>query len=427
MRNQNNNPRGANPQPKITISVKSSSQIVNNVCEVSFEAAVFRGQNPVSGQLVILKNGIHRITNGVTEVSTDASGIAVLKTSFDLSDREQNLVLRICLSALPEEISYPLSIPPKAKASSKKDPTESLVVMKYQDDDGNLSFKMRVLDTNGEGVANKKVGIWFGGRNSTRTTNSEGEATFNAPCALTEGEETSIIFSVSGVKDNAKLKLRRKRQLNQAAAFTASWWLGVNNGRAFIVLLAAIFFWFMAFLVGTGNPVLNDNLVSDSHGLSAMESYYNQTASLYAVEIKSQLDSSKDYLIGNYISKKSLLLIALILTIMFIIYFPIAAREEIADALEDVKLKLVERSMVKVDDPFFERLAASASSLGFASNKSNRAQFGPVSSSGSVNPDDKDGDGVKDKKTFGSTFMSYLTLDLATDLLGGIVKRIFHK
>lgn len=119
---------------------------------------------------------------------------------------------------------------------------------------------------------------------------------------------------------------------------------------------------------------------------------------------------------------------AVLLTFAFLIYFPIAAREEIADAIDDIKLKMIDRNIVKANDPFFERLIATSNSLGIIGGKNQEPKFGPVSSSNmGVNPEDKDGDGKKDKPIFGSTFLSYLSLDLATDLIGGIARRVFRR
>ena len=408
------------------MSAKTQSQIIGDTCEISFEVSLFRGSNPVTGQMVILKDGVSRITRGDTEVLTDQGGVALLKIIFDLNDQEQHKVIRICLDRLPDEISYPVIIPAKER-STKKEGTESLVVMKYQRDNGETFFKMRVLTTDGEGVADKAIGIFFRGVDYSAMTDDTGEATFVAPGRLKPGEEVKIFFTVSGVKDTLIMTLRRKKSLRQARAFTRRWWLRVNNGRAFCVLLAALFFWFLAISFGPGRPIFSEGMFTGGE-LSQAQERYNETAAKYSYEI-SPVDRSKDYIIGNFLPKKSLWKIALLLTIVFLIYFPIAAREEIADAIDDIKLKMIDRNIVKVSDPFFERLIATSNSLGIiGGQKSSEAKFGPAASSSTgASPDDKDGDGRKDKPVFGSTFLSYLTLDLATDLLGSIVKRVFGK
>ncbi len=426
----NNRNQGANRPQRLVMNAKSSSQVIGDTCEISFEVSLFRGLSPVNGQMVILKDGISRITRGETEVLTDQGGIAMLRIVFDLKDQEQHKVIRICLDKLPDEISYPVIIPAKEKLT-KKEGTESLVVMKYQKENGELYFKARVLTTDGEGVAHKPVGIFFRGVKDTIVTDDTGEAHFpdtpTAPLKLKPGEETEIFFSVSGVKDTLKMSLRRKKPLRQAKAFSRGWWLGVNNGRAFCVLLAALFFWFLALSFGPGRPIFSEGMFSGKDGLSPAQERYNETAVKYSYQIE-PVDRSKDYIIGNFLPKKSLWKIALMLTFAFLIYFPIAAREEIADAIDDLKLKMVDRNIIRVNDPFFERLIATSNSLGIiGGQKSSEAKFGPVASLAmGVNPNDKDGDGRKDKPVFGSTFMSYLTLDLATDLVSGIAKRIFR-
>lgn len=430
-RNQNQNSgnsrnQGANNRPqRLVVSAKSSSQVIGDTCEISFEVSLFRGLSPVAGQMVILKDGISRITRGETEVLTDRGGIAMMRIVLDLKDQEQHKVIRICLDGLPDEISYPVIIPAKEK-SDKKEGTESLVVMKYQKDNGELSFKVRVLTTDGEGVPHKAVGIFFKGIDYAVTTDDTGEVVFVVLSKLKPGEETEIFFSVSGVKDTLRMSLRRKKPLKQARAFSRSWWLRVNNGRAFCVLLAALFFWFLAFSFGPGRAIFSEGMFYQSD-LSPAQERYNKTASKYGYDIK-PVDRSKDYIIGNFIPKKSLWKMAIFLTLAFLIYFPFAAREEIADAIDDIKLKMIDRNIVKVNDPFFERLIASSNSLGLiGGHKSQEAKFGPVASSNiGVNPNDKDGDGKKDKPIFGSSFLSYLSLDLATDLVSGIAKRVFR-
>ncbi len=427
--NNNNRNQGANNRPqRLVMSAKTQSQIIGDTCEVSFEVSVFRGLNPVAGQLVILKDGVARITNGNTEVSTDQGGIALLKIVFDLNDQEQHKVIRICLDRLPDEISYPVTVPKKDAVD--KEETESLLVMKYQKENGELFFKVRALTTDGEGVAHKSVGIFFKGADYSVTTDDTGEVTFTAPKKLKPGEEAEIFFTVSGVKDTLRMTLRRKKPLKRVRAFSRGWWLGVNNGRAFCVLLAALFFWFLAFSFGLGRPIFSEGMFSDKGELSQAQERYNETATKYGHDIK-PVDRSKDYVFGGWeiLPKKSLWKMALLLTIIFLIYFPIAAREEIADAIDDIKLKMVDRNIVKVSDPFFERLIATSNSLGIiGGQKSSEAKFGPVASSSiGVNPSDQDGDGKKDKPVFGSSFLSYLTLDLATDLVGGIAKRVFRR
>ena len=167
--------------------------------------------------------------------------------------------------------------------------------------------------------------------------------------------------------------------------------------------------------------LINESLFTSSEsGLSIVQQYYND---LYEIV---DGNGERAFVPSKRIDKVPLWFISIILVFLSILYGIFAAREEIADAFEELKMKIVDQSIVTVNDPFLERLAATMSSLGIVSNKK-EAKFGPVSSSGSgFHPDDKDGDGQKDKRVFGSSFMSYLTLDLATDFLGSIVKRIMR-
>ncbi|MDA3803009.1 MAG: hypothetical protein PF488_03945 [Patescibacteria group bacterium] len=426
-RNSNNRTSGGNTnnyQPEMAIRVSPTSQIIDNVCEVSLEVSVLLKNRPMVNQEVILKEGNSRIAQPNTAGSTGVDGIVTLNANFPLRDKEYQKVLRISLTGKAESLNVPLLIPAKTEKKKQKNISESLVVMKYQNDNGQASFKCRVLTTDGDGVPKKQVTIWYKGSNKKRTTDNNGEAFFYPSSIIEPGEENAITFSVSGIKESAKLKLRRKKKLKQAKAFSSKWWLGVNNGRAFILMLLAIFFWILAIGVGFGDPIISRKLFVDENGISPYQKLYNETLLEYGQEIKTF--ESDDYFFFEKIPKKSIWKIAFFLTIAFFIYFPIAAREEIADALDDVRLKLVDKGSVKVDDPFFEKLLASTESLGFASNKSNKGvQFGGTKSFGLSGGGAKNPQGKEDDKAFGSSMWSYMALDIATDLLMGIVKRVF--
>lgn len=418
MRKTNN----TNKVPKIVINTKSSSQIIGDTAEISFEVSVFRGSSPVTNQMVVLKDGVSRITSGATEVPTDLNGIALLKTIFPLKDKEEIKVLRITLEGLIDEVSYPVTLPAKSKKDSV-DEAETLMVFKYQDDDsGFISFKARVLTTTGKGIKGRKVHAWFRGQDiSPSITDDEGEVIIDLPEALLPGENDQIIFSISEVKRPLKMKLSNRRRLVQPRAFTKAWWLGVNNGRAFIFLILSLTFLLTAIFFEKKEPLINESLFTSSEsGLSIVQQYYND---LYEIV---DGNGERAFVPAKRIDKVPLWFISIILVFLSILCGIFAAREEIADAFEELKMKIVDQSIVTVNDPFLERLAATMSSLGIVSNKK-EAKFGPVSSSGSgFHPDDKDGDGQKDKRVFASSFMSYLTLDLATDFLGSIVKRIMR-
>jgi hypothetical protein len=375
-------------------------------------------------QEVIMKEGNSRIAQPNTAGNTGVDGIVTLNANFPLRDKEYQKVLRISLSGRPESLNVPLLIPAKTEKKKERNISESLVVMKYQKDNGELSFKIRVLTTDGDGVPKKPVNIWYKGFAYRVKTDQNGEAVFYPPEKLKPGEEIGINFSVSGIKDSAKLKLRRKKKLKQAKSFTKDWWLKVNNGRAFILLLLALFFWIMAIGVGFGDPLISRGLFVNESGLSPAQERYNETLKEYGEEIKPF--ESNDYFFFDLISKKAIWKIAFLLTIAWLIYFPIAAREEIADALDEIRLKLVEKGSVKVDDPFFEKLLASSDSLGFAKNKvSKGVQFGDTKSFGLGGGSSSSPSGKEDDKAFGSSMWSYMALDVATDVILGVIKRVF--
>ncbi len=424
--NQRNTGGNNNYQPEVAIKVSPTSQVTGSVCEISLEVSVLLKNRPMINQEVVMKEGNSRIAQANTAGNTGVDGMVMLNVDFPLKDKEYQKVLRLSLTGRAESINVPLTIPAKSSDNKKKNISESLVVMKYQKDNGELSFKCRVLTTDGDGVAKKVISIWYKGHAYAVKTDANGEAVFYPSQKLKPGEENQIIFSVSGIKDSAKLKVRRKKMLKQPAAFTGKWWLGVNNGRAFILLLLAIFFWIMAIGVGFGDPVLSKGLFANESGLSSAQELYQETLGEYGQKIEPF--ESDDYFLFDSISKKTIWKIALLLTIAWLIYFPIAAREEIADAIDDARLKLVEKSIVKVDDPFLEKLVASSQNLGFVSNGSNKGvKFGETKSFGFSEGGQSVSQGKEDDKAFGSSMWSYMALDIATDVLLGVVKRVFNR
>lgn len=429
--NANRN-QGSGQSPKTSINVTPTSQNLGDRVQITFEVAVFNGSNPVTAQSIVLMDGISRIAQATGAGTTGTNGIGMLQVEVPLTDEEQQKMFRVSLDGRPETFSFPVLIPAKKKAPEVKNRAESLIAMKYQNDNGNVNFKLRLLKNNGEGIEGQIIAVWFRGIDYHVVTNKIGEAIFPKPNAraqiqLCEGDEDDIVFSTSGIKKEAKMKLIRRAVLNQARAFSSGWWLRTNNGRAFILFLLVLVMWFMAFRYGPGSPVAGENLFNDKNGYSAMERYYNETATRYGRAIE-PTDNSNDFILGGLIAKKKIWFWALVLTIAFIIYFPIAAREEIAEAIEDIKVKLIDRSIVKVDDPFFEKLVASANSIGFARDpSSNEVQFGPVSSSTAAHPEDLNRDGKKDKKDGFGSILSFLSLDLLGDLIIGVVKRIFSR
>lgn len=429
--NANRN-QGSGQSPKTSINVTPTSQDFGDRVQITFEVAVFNGNNPVTAQSIVLMDGVSRIAQATGAGTTGTNGIGMLQVEVPLTDKEQQKMFRVSLDGRPETFSFPVLIPAKKKVAEAKNSAESLIAMKYQNDNGDVRFKLRLLKNNGEGIENQIIAAWFRGRDVQVTTNAIGEALFPEPgirnrISLCEGDEEDIVFTTSGIKKEAKMKLIRRIVLNQARAFSSGWWFGTNNGRAFVLLLLVILMWFVALKYGPGNPVAGESLFNGKDGFSASERYYNETATRYGRAI-APTSTENNFIFFGLIAKKKIWIWALILTFAFIIYFPIAAREEIAEAIEDIKVKLIDRSIVKVDDPFFEKLVASANSIGFARDpSSNEVQFGPVSSSTAAHPEDLNRDGKKDKGGFGSSFLSFLSLDLLGDLLVGITKRIFAR
>lgn len=397
---------------KIDINVKSFSQVVGDSLDVALDISVFKGNVPLSDVEVVLKEGASIVGASTSPVLTTKGGLAVLNISFPVLAKETKRELRICLAGYTEEVSKTILIPAKQVI---KDVTETLMVFKHQGEDGKLNFKLRVLDTDGSGVENKTVGIFFQGHNYQVVTDEEGEAIFPdsttaqpVEVVLKEGEDTYIIFSVSGIKDKVRMPLRRRKTLQQAKAFTKAWWLGVNNGRSFLAFIATSLLLLLTVIIGA-EPLIQRGFFSGPSGLSSAQAHYNDIMTNYGYvnELIAPVKSGAGFPWWT---------VSILLFLSSIVYMLISAREEIGEAFDEVKIKMLERRVIETSDPFIERLVATSESLGIISNKKKNSS----NSSGSGS-----GDGASGKPFIGPQILSYLSLDLFTDFIRGATRRIF--
>lgn len=399
----------------ISIKNTSSSQVVGNYLKVTSEIGVFRGSVPISTE-VVLKDGVKIIPGQTTPVTT-VNGVALYEAMFPLSDKEVTKTLRVCLVGLPDEISHTIIIPAKQAA---KDAAETAFGRLYTDKGGRITFTASVIDTDGGPIPNKVITVSFKGLNYKVKTDKEGIAVFPEPnsglsnvISLKLGEEEDLFFYVPGIRENKKLKAIRKKPLKQAKAFTKKWWLGVNNGRAFLCFVTSLLLLFITIMFGV-KPMISDGIFSGENGLTSAQTYHNEIMTSYGYLDQVIAPIKVNHGVPWWI-------ISILLVLASLVYMIIAAREEIADAFDDLKIKIAERNFVKTNDPFIERLIATSVSMGIISNKKRDSQNVSSSTTDTTNT----GGGVKSLLT--SNLVNYLSLDLVTDFIRGLIKRVFGK
>ncbi len=409
--------RPPRPPQGATIKVVSFTQIINNYLKVILEISVFRGSTPLSNIEIQVKDGVLTIPAQTTPVTT-VNGVALYEILLPLSSKEVVKNLRVCLVGIPEEASSQITVPAK---ETIKDPAETAFARLYVASNGRITFTCYVIDTDGGPVANKVITVVFKGVKYKTKTDKEGIAIFPSPgssycntISLSPGDEENVFVYVPGIRQNKTLVAIMKRPLIQARAFTRKWWLGVNNGRAFILFFASLLFLITSLAIGV-KPLINDGIFANEDGYTQAQLDYNDmmVRNGYPEKVIPPIVDKKDMTTGA-----PLWVIASFMLIASMVYGAFAAREEIADAIDDLKIKIVERNFAKTNDPLFERLMATVISAGIITNKAKNPVGSTTPSAGAAGEG-----GIKSMLT--SNLLSYVSLDLATDFVRGLIKRVF--
>lgn len=410
----------SNPSPNPSVAPVTVSNIelrltpdltiddASNQYTLLVECAVYSGGKAVSSQRIQVKN----IVSVEKDVNTDANGIALVSLSGTLSKTETKKVYRFCLVGSSKEEQLAITIPAMAdsKAEISDDDPVSLILSRYHDGNGNFSVHARVLKAHGIGFKTK-VNIWYRGQNQDIDTDQAGNAIYIVPGTLAPGESFSLSASVSGIHNSAKLKISRpKDPPHSVTSFTKDWYLGTNNGRAFVLICATIWLWFICFLVGPGEPLINDmTFRNDSSGLSKQEQIYN--------DIVSKVDHNQ------MIAKKShdsewqhwFWKAAILLSIFTLIYAPLSLREEITEGIREGFENLMDRGDAQSGDPKFEKFVKWAGTYSVARRKAK------------VKVTEEKDSKVSDNEHpgLGTLFSLDLLSDALVEIVPAIIKKVF--
>jgi hypothetical protein len=318
---------------------------------------------------------------------------------------------------------------PTTETKKQDNDPESLVLRRYHDGAGNFRVKIRVLNYHGIGLL-VPINVWYKGVSTPLTTDDQGDAFFDVPGKVIPGKEYELIASVSGVAQDAKLMIKRRKTLKKVKMFSRCW-RKTNNGIAFILLLAVIATWVITLSTsGNGQPIINPNLFRDETGLSKSEQYYNKSV---AVVIASVSDST-------YLIKKSNVGscgwdkpeigifirygILIIVTIIVLIYSVFSLREEIGAGIEEGVEKLFDKDYAKAGDPAFERLAKLAGSY-------HVARTPKIIVEGEANEQNSEGENEPAKENSNNSghpgLATLFRMDLLSDALITIVPFILKK
>lgn len=314
---------------------------------VSFQVTVLEDGHPWTGGHVSLKEGIGQLADN----PTDNNGQVTFNVTGILGKTEKNVTYRISLVGLADSVEQNLTVPAADLPKKVDNDPETISLRRHHDGAGNFKVYIRVLKAGGNGVATK-VKVWYGGTLTPIDTDNEGDAVFTVPGVVAPGTHEHLVATVSGIADEASLDIKRRKNACTVTAFSPTWWLGTNNGRAFILLMAVILTWIITFIVGPGEPKINPNMFNhrDSE-LSSAEQFYNESAKIaddtYVVQPHGDWSTGRIAFWGWL----------LIITILVLIYNIFAWREEITAWVEDKLDKAFDKSHSKAGDPTFEMLA----------------------------------------------------------------------
>lgn len=397
--------------PKIISKPKTISVVPANLAvdlsagsySVAFQAVVLEEGKPWVGD-VSLKEGVSQLSQG----TTDSNGQITFPVVGTLSQLEKNVTYRISLIGSSENVEQNLTVPaaePKKKIDN--DP-EVLILRSYHDGCGKFKVAIRILKAHGYGVKTRAK-VWYLGKQYIVDTDADGNAVFHVPGVVAPGTSEHLHVSVSGIEDESSVDIKRRKTIVRVQAFSRDWWLGTNNGRAFILLLAITLVWIITLISGSNDPIINHKMFNDDTGLSKAEQLYNESVGM--VDNTFMIPADK-----TAWSDGSLVYLGwlVIVTIFILIYAVLSLREEIAAGIEEGVEKLFNKSYAKSGDPVFERLIKFVGSYYVARKK-------PVAAIQDSGADDS-------KPTVTHPPLATLfKLDLLSDALVAIVPAIMKK
>ena len=344
--------------PKVVLKPKTISVIPGVIAadlstgtySLSFLVNVLEENLPMKNQRVALREGISQLA----EIKTDNNGNATFNVAGNLGKTEKEVTYRFFLTGFGDNVEQNVTLPATESKKQDSDP-ESLILRRYHDGRGNFRIKIRVINSNGVGLA-MPVNIWYRGNSSSLTTDAQGDAFFDVPDYISPGKEYELIASVSGIAQDAKIDIKRGNTLKKVKMFSERWW-ATNNARALIALVFTSIFWIIfLFSAGNGQPVISPDLFRNENGLSSAEQHYNNAASIVGEAYT--IPASTSHQLGWFHAGPIFWLGLLsIWTVLVLAYSIFSLREEIRAGLEEGFEKLFDKDYAKAGDPAFEKLA----------------------------------------------------------------------
>ncbi len=409
---QGNNPVGggnkfATPK-KASYGLELTSIVTEN--EITLRIRTSKNGSPAA-----LETIIHRDRKEVSRNTSASDGFLEYKTSYCLSDKKQTIEFEVFLKESTEKASATIELPEKSVSKTDKsdsDDPQKVILVRLHDGNGNFRVFVRVLKAKGYGLSTP-VDLLTRTEKYTVKTNERGVAIWDFPCVVAPGDDQEIKAVVNGIENHAKLRIRRLRsRVDRPEAFSARWWLGTNNGRAFILMCLAGIFWIAAFIIGIGQPLVHPNLFRGEDGLSRQEIMYNQVMAQGEETFVIQPTNSPGH--NHHWVWKT----ALILTFVSLIYGPLSLREEIAEEVSLAVEGMLDNDYAQSGDPWFERLVAWTGSYAVARNVAPKISVAAVDSDAKENVSANSGNK--------ENVWSKLPVHLASSALLKIVPAIFR-
>lgn len=407
--------------------VKSASMIdqKNKKCVINFECRVFDDNKPFSQQRVFFKKGL----NQLGEAYTDNNGQVSFQDTVPTGSIERIETYRFGLFGFPDEEEVNVNIETSSSIGEDNDPTD-LHLMSHNDGNGNFKVKVRILKMRAIGLANKPFSIWYKGVDHQLSTNDQGEYLFEVPGVLQEGDKEQLIATVSGIDKKASITLRRRKKLRCPKPFSANWWLGCNNGRAFILFIMTVILWGVCIYKGFGDPMINADLFrNEKQELAGEKKIYSPTESFYQETMVTATGQADKNIGGKESGANPIFIlwsITIGLTIFTLIYIPLSAREEIAEATAEVVDKLFSNPSDHVGDPALEKLAQTIGTYSVIRRESKPTAVNKtvVSDKNIVAPATT---AVSEHKHPENSVLRFIGIDLAIEIALSVLKKVFTR
>lgn len=395
---------------KFKVKVVSSVDATANSCELTFECSVFEDDQPFAHQPVILKKGAVNIGDGWT----DNNGQITFQSTTNLTNTERVATYRICLVGSSDEEDVNVTIPAAEPKKKEDNDPETMILMGHSNGNRNFKVKVRITKAKGVAFANAPFAIWYKGRDYPLTTNNQGEQVFNVPGTFKEGEEQHLAATVSGIEDQAKITLRRKKTMIKTFAekFCRYAWL------------LSLTLWFLAILFGPGKPLINSDIFRGNDGLSTSERFYNESAGVksFGSAVAASSGGTGDWL------QKFTWLAASLMTVFAIILTIVVLVRAIVFYTEETMESIFHKSYGKADDPMFEKLAKYVGSYSSVSRKPAAVHVDQVVSAESAVGTVPENTASEPKKEHGhGSLWTFVGLDLLIETILTVLRKTLFK